>query len=195
MEAAMSFEPADRDPTIATLTPAEATAKLQEMQDALHPPPSSTPADAQEAQLLLDKLTKDTTWGKALVNGDPAARKQFDDLTKQVAAGDVVGDALAGIDSSTTPIFNTTVDGEWPLHVVTEVPHDLQAAGLDAGAIVQAIRGGQVSVAEFRAAQALQSTLHSDPAWRTRFLAGDYQAKKDQLLLSVILSSTIAESK
>jgi hypothetical protein len=194
----MPFEPAPMiSPETLALTPAEATAKLEEMQQRLHPPPSSNPADAQEAQQLLNKLTADPTWGKALVAGDPATRKQFDDLIQQVAAGDAVGDTLAGIvdDPTRTAIFNTTVDGEWPVHVVAEVARDLQAAGLDAASIVQAIKGGTVSVAEHRAAQALQSTLHSDPDWRRRFLANDYTAKKQQLLLSVVLSSSIADPK
>jgi hypothetical protein len=189
------FEPAPPvSPETLALTPAEATAKLAEMQDALRPPPSSTPADAQEAQQLLNKLTADPTWGRALVNGDPAARKQFDELTEKVAAGDPIADAVAGI-TEDPKIFSTTVNGEWPIHVVAEAAHDLQAAGLDAGSIVQAIRGGAVSVAEYQAAQALQATLHSDPDWRARFLANDYTAKKQQLLLSVVLASSIAEPK
>jgi len=58
-----------------------------------------------------------------------------------------------------------------------------------------AVNGGSVSLAEYQAAQSLQSALHSDPAWRARFLANDYQAKRDQLLLSVVLSSSIAAPK
>jgi hypothetical protein len=194
----MSFEPAPpASPETLALTPAEATAKLQQMQEALHPPPPPNPTDAQGARQLLDKLTKDSSWAAALVRGDPQANKQFADLTKMVADADDVRDRLAGIvePETGTPIFETTIDGQWPRRVVAEVVTDLTAAGLDPGSVEMAINGGTVSAAEFRAAQALQSTLHSDPNWRERFLANDYTAKKQQLLLSVILSCEIAEPK
>jgi hypothetical protein len=80
-------------------------------------------------------------------------------------------------------------------HNLAETVTDLRSAGLDDGSIAMALNGGSVSLAEYRAAEALQATLKADPAWRARFLAGDYQAKRDQLLLSVILSSDIAEPK
>jgi hypothetical protein len=192
----MPFEPA---PSTApqNLTPDEATAALAKMQTDLHPPAPIKPEDAQGARQRLSDLSKDATWTKQLFAGDPAATKTFHELVALSESGDAVGDQLAGIvePSETQPIFSTTVDGEWPRRVVTEVVSDLRSAGLGDQAIEQAVNGGSVSRAEFLAAQSLQSTLHSDADWRARFLAGDYQAKRDQLLLSVILSCEIAEPK
>jgi hypothetical protein len=191
----MPFEPVTRDPTIATLTPAEATAALAKMQTELHPPAPIAPEDAQGAKQRLMELAKDPTWAKALVNGDPAANKQFADLNKLIATGDEVSDAIAGIvEPATDSGFQTTVAG-MSRHNLAETVTDLRSAGLDDGSIAMALGSGQpVSLAEYRAAEALQATLKADPAWRARFLAGDYAAKRDQLLLSVILSSDI-ESK
>jgi len=190
----MAFDPVERDPTIATLTPQEATAKLAEMQAQLHPPPSTTPADAQEAQQLLDKLTKDATWARALMDGNPAANKQFQDLTKQVAARDVVADTFAGItdDERTTPIFSTTVDGELPRRHVVEFAQDQLAAGVDAASVAQAIAGTPVSLAEHRAATALLSARMSDPTWVKAVTGGDFAAIREWKLLTIVLSSPIA---
>jgi hypothetical protein len=192
----MSFEPAPSTAP-ANLTPAEATAALAKMQAELHPPAPIAPEDAQGARQRLGELSKDATWTKQLFAGDLAATKTFHELVALSESGNVVGDQLAGIveDPATQPIFSTTVDGEWPCRVVAEVVQDFRASGLDDRAIEQAVHGGSVSLAEFQAAQSLQSALHSDPAWRARFLSGDYAAKRDQLLLSVILSCSIAEPK
>jgi alkanesulfonate monooxygenase SsuD/methylene tetrahydromethanopterin reductase-like flavin-dependent oxidoreductase (luciferase family) len=152
----MSFEPAPpTSPETLALTPAEATAKLAEMQAQLHPPAPVKPEDAQGARQRLGELSKDATWTKQLFAGDPAATKTFHELVALSEAGDVVGDRLAGIveDPSTQPIFLTTVDGEWPKRVVTEVVSDLRSAGLDDRAINQAVNGGSVSLAEFQAAR------------------------------------------
>jgi hypothetical protein len=194
----MPFEPA---PPVSvetlTLTPEQATAKLNELHTQLHPPAPIKPEDSQGARQRLQDLSKDASWTRQLFAGDPTAAKTFSELVALSESGDAVGDSLAGIveDPATQPIFETTTNGEWPRRVVTELVGDLRSSGLDDHAINQAVHGGSVSLAEFRAAQALQSTLHSDPAWRQRFLANDYTAKKDQLLLSVILSCSIAEPK
>jgi hypothetical protein len=190
----VSFEPADPiSPETLALTPAEATAKLAEMQTTLHPPPSSTPADAQEAQQLLTKLTADASWSRALVNGDPQTRRQFDSLVAQAAERDIVGDALAGItdDERAAPLFSTTVGGELPPRVVAEFAQDQLAAGVDAASVAQAISGTPVSLAEHRAATALLSARMADPAWVKAVTSGDYLAKKEWSLLTIVLSSTV----
>jgi hypothetical protein len=194
----MSFEPAPpTSPEILAMTPDEATLALAKMEAERHPAAPINPEDSQGARQRLSDLSKDATWTRQLFAGDPAAAKTFRELVALSESGNVVGDQLAGIveDPATQPIFSTTVDGEWPKRVVTEVVSDLRSAGLDDRAIDQAVNGGSVSLAEYQAAQSLQSTLHSNPDWRARFLSGDYAAKRDQLLLSVVLSCSIAEPK
>src|SRR5262249_23707667 len=103
--------------------------------------------------------------------------------------------AIAGIvEPETASGFQTRVAG-MSRHNLADFVTDLRSSGLDDAAISQAVNGGTVSLAEYRAAEALQSTLNSDPALRARFLSNDYTAKKQQLLLSVILSCDIAGPK
>src|SRR5262245_66374738 len=114
-------------PEIFTLTPQQATERLQQMHDALHPPPGPTPADAQGARQLLDQLVKDPTWGAALVRGDPEARRQFAHLTKLVADGDPVGDAIAGIvEPETSSVSETTTAGQLPRRGLAQADPDFR---------------------------------------------------------------------
>jgi hypothetical protein len=143
---------------------------------------------------LLTKLTADASWAKALVNGDPQTYKQFSDLNKLVAAGDTTGDAIVGIVEE-TPIFEFTTAGQLPRRDVATAVADFRADGLDIGSIAQAMNGGSVSLAEHRAATALLSARKSDPAWVKALMSGDYAAKREWSLLTIVLSSTIAEPK
>ena len=179
-------------PEIQAMTPAEAGAALAKMQAELHPPPSSTPADAQEAQQLLNKLTADASWSRALVNGHEGARKQFDDLTRQVAAGDAVADAIAGVDPGVgSPLIETTSKGQLNRRDTAIAVNDFRAAGLDDASIAQAMNGAVVSAAEFRAAEALKAARMSNPAWVKAVLEGDFAATREFKLLSIVLSSTV----
>jgi hypothetical protein len=188
----MPFEPVTHDPTILTLTPAEATAKLQEMQAAMHPAPVA-PVNAQGARALLDKLTRDPGWGKALLNGDPGVTKQFNDLTAMSAAGDDVGDAVKGVAEQAGPLIEFTINGSLSRRDTATAIADFREQGLTDESITQALEGGAVSIAEHRAAQALQSARKNDPAWCKRLLAGDYEARREFTLMSIILASPVAD--
>jgi hypothetical protein len=190
----MAFEPVTPDPTVSQLTPQQAGERLQQMQDALHPPAPIKPEDAQGARGRLEALSKDAGWSKRLFAGDPAATKEFHDLVALSASGDVVRDTLAGIVEE-PPIFETTIDGQLPRRVAAQAVNDFRNDGLDDGTIAQAMHGGSVSLAEHRAATALLNARKSDPAWVEALMGGDYTAKREWTLLSVILSCDIAEPK
>jgi len=132
----MPFEPA-LSTAPQNLTPEEATAALAKMEAEIHPPAPIAPEDSQGARQRLSDLSKDATWTRQLFAGDPAAAKTFHELVALSESGDTVGDRLAGIveDPTTQPIFETTVDGQWPRRVVAEVVTDLRAAGLDPAAL------------------------------------------------------------
>jgi hypothetical protein len=176
---------------VQAMSPAEATAALAKMQAELHPPPDPNPTDSQGARQLLDKLTKDASWAKALVNGDPATYKQFSDLNKLVADGDTTGDAIAGIQEQAEPIFEFT-SGTLPRRDIASTVNDFIAQGLDPGSIRQAMSGATVSPQEHRAAAALQAARMANPVWVKAVLEGDFAATREFKLLSIVLSSTIA---
>jgi hypothetical protein len=189
----MPFEPVEHDPAILTLTPAEATAKLAEMQAAMHPEPPVAPVSAQGARALLDKLTRDPGWGKALLAGDTEVTKQFNDLTTLSAAGDDVADAVAGVAEQAEPMIEFTINGSLSRRDTATAIADFREQGLNDASITQALEGGAVSIAEHRAAQALQSARKNDPAWVKRLLAGDYEARREHTLMCIILSSPVAD--
>jgi hypothetical protein len=140
-------------PEILALTPQQATAKLVEMQIATHPPPTLPVTDAQGARQMLDKLTADPTWAKALLNGDATVAKQFVDLTKLSADGDDIGDAIVGTVEPVQPVFETTTGGALPRRDIATAVAGFREVGLNDASIQQALNGGTVSLAEFKAAE------------------------------------------
>ena len=174
-----------------TLTPAEAGAALAAMDAGANPSPPAV-QDAQDARARLDLLSRDATWANRLFNGDVAARKEFDDLVAASAAGDNVDDAIAGIEEP-APIFETTTGGQLPRRVVNEVIASMRDAGVSDGAIGQALRGDSFSREEVAAVTALRAKLHGDADWVKRLLSGDYAAKREHLLMSIVLSSPVSD--
>jgi hypothetical protein len=178
-----------------TLTREQASEALAKLETEMHPLPPIRPEDAQGARGRLELLSSDPRWANALLRGNPDELAEFDRLVKMSAAGDDVGDAIAGIQEQTEPIFETTTNGQLPRRDFASAVAGLRDAGLNDASIAQAMSPTSVSLAEYRAAEALQSTLHADPLWRARLLSGDYQAKREWTLLSIILSSPIAGPK
>ena len=70
---------------ISSLTPDQATAALAAMDRAIHPPPSVVPADAQDARMQLDLLSRNASWAESLFKGNVETRKQFDELVAKAA--------------------------------------------------------------------------------------------------------------
>jgi hypothetical protein len=145
---------------ISSLTPDQATAALAAMDRAIHPPPSVVPQDAQDARATLDLLSRDASFARELFSGSIEARKRFDELVAKSAAGDDVGDAVAGIVEPGTPLFSTTVDGQLPRSHVEGAIAGLRDAGLNDASIEQAVNLPPISRAEFMQAQALKSQLY-----------------------------------
>jgi hypothetical protein len=142
---------------IATLTPAEATARLAEMGTASNPP--IVPQDAQDARAQLNLLSADPGWASALFSGDVAVRAQFDKLNKMVADADTIGDAISGIDEP-QPIIETLTSGQIPARNVKQVIDDMRLAGISDGSIEEALRGTPVTAREYAAVTALQAAKH-----------------------------------
>jgi hypothetical protein len=189
------FEPVEHDPAISTFTREEASLKLVELEQKLHPLPPVKPTDAQGARHRLTALANDVRWSKALMNGEPAATKEFHELVALSASADDVGDAIAGIveDPSTQPVFETVFEGQLSRRDTATAVADFRSDGLDDGSIAMALNGGSVSLAEHRAATALLNARKADPAWVKALTSGDHLAKREWTLLCTILSCSIAE--
>src|SRR5437588_8002062 len=93
-----------------SLTPAEATARLEAMKPS---PPAATATNADQARARLDHLAKtDPEFSRKLLSGDVEAGREFRALTEMAANGDQ-GDRLDRIVNGTaeTSLFETTTSG------------------------------------------------------------------------------------
>ena len=178
---------------IYAMTPAEAGAALAAMDRAIHPPPSVVPQDAQDARATLDLLSRDASFARELFSGSIEARKRFDELVAKAAGGDRVSDAVVGIVEPVEPLFETTANGELPRRHVEAAISGLRDSGLNDESISQAVNLPPISRGEFMCAQAFQARCHGSVEWRGKLLSGDYEATRQHNLLSVLLSSPIAE--
>ena len=86
-----------------------------------------------------------------------------------------------------------TINGSLSRRDTATAVADFRDQGLNDDSIIQALEGGAVSSAEHRAAQALQSARHNDPAWVQRLLAGNYEARRELTLMSIILTSPVVD--
>ncbi len=162
------------------------------------PPPAApdsaatTPTSAADAQAALNALTADKEWGKALMNGNPAARKQFDDLTRAIA--NVSNDVLARETTEATDPLAVAVTGkeESPRNLRDAIAH-LKTLGLSDAATAEAIKGSVNSSEIYEECLQLQRSRHGDKEWVKKYLAGDYAAVREQTLMSIVLSGAIRE--
>jgi hypothetical protein len=176
-----------------SMTPEQTTAALAAMDRETRPAPTLTPVDAQDARVTLDLLSRNPSWAESLLKGNVETRKQFDELVAKAAGGDDVADAVAGIVEPTTPLFETTANGELPRRHVEGTISALRDGGLSDASIEQAVNLPPISRTELMAAQALKTQLHGTAEWRSKLLSGDYEATRQHNLLAVLLSSPIKE--
>jgi hypothetical protein len=176
-----------------SMTPEQITAALAAMDRETRPAPTLTPVDAQDARVTLDLLSRNPSWAESLLKGNVETRKQFDELVAKAAGGDDVADAVAGIVEPTTPLFETTANGELPRRHVEGTISALRDGGLSDASIEQAVNLPPISRTELMAAQALKTKLHGTAEWRSKLLSGDYEATRQHNLLAVLLSSPIKE--
>jgi hypothetical protein len=154
---------------------------------------TTAPATAAEARVKLDVLKADQDWGKRLVAGDAAARQEFNQLTEKIVAtepADRLGEVLAG--RAEVPWMESLSGGELSTRDLRGLVADLRAAGLSDEAIREGIEGTTVPRAVYVAAQNLQRQRQGDAEWRAKLLAGDWAAKREQLLMSIVLSAGVA---
>ena len=177
-----------------TLTPAEATAKLDEMTVAYRGgPPSDKPQTPAEAKAQLDDLSKDKGWADKLMAGDVAARREFDVLTKMQADAD---DRLEGVLNGTAqPQMMELTTPEHPLSTrdLQSGVDGLREAGVREEVIRDFLRGEPVSKETRQLVERFQAKRHGDAEWVKKLLAGDHEANRELTTMSIVLSAPIAE--
>jgi hypothetical protein len=143
-------------------------------------PAAPSPADANRAAAVarLDFLKNDSEFVKLHLSGNEGTKAELAKLAEIIAA----------------PRENVTQHGgvtnEQQLAEQAATAATMADIGDDVLAHIK--NGAAVSQEEYRMAVAKKDALFGDPAWRDKFFRGDHQAKKEKLLLDVILSSRIA---
>ena len=162
------------------MTPDQATAYLAVMDAKLHPLPPLNPTTPSEARARLDALVSDKHWGANWVAGHRAEAAEYARLSELANQADEVKDAIAG----TTPepnLIETLGPNELSTRNLASVVDTFRDAGLTDEVINQAVRGGEVSRAEYMAAKAMKSARLGDEAWSRRWLAGGWSEQREML--------------
>jgi hypothetical protein len=177
-----------------SLSSEQAAGVLSQMQIDAHPPAPLAPTTPAEARARLNELTSNKEWGARLIAGHVEERREFARLTELANQADEVKDAIDG----TTPqphLIETVGPGELSTRDQATTVAMFRDAGLTDDVINQAMRGGEVGRAEYMAAKALKSARHGDAAWCDRFLKGGWAEGREALLMNVILTSEMDESR
>jgi hypothetical protein len=179
--------PGDTQPVdVFTLTSEQATKQLAEMKSAFDgPPPTDKPSTPREARARLQELSHNVDWQQRYANGDLAARDEFNALTTTVDGDkDPVSGLLRG---DPAPNEMRIGPGYATLKEMASIIPGLRDEGITDGQIHQLMTDHVFTPEEVAAVQRLQIKLHSTPEWTQRLLAGDAEAKREQLLMSMVL--------
>jgi hypothetical protein len=189
----MADEPID----IMSLTPEQATAKLNEMTAAYRGAlPSENPQTAAEAGARLAALGQDPAWSAKLFAGNAEANREFHRLSQMIANGDRTTDALAGIEPRVSEL---TSGKELNTRNLTTAVRDLREMGLDEDVIRMAIEGLPADTTPEQAAIIKQAALErrreilGTPELRQRYLEKDPELVKNMAATAIALGSDIAE--
>ena len=148
------------------------------------------PNPVAAANAELTGLVNNKEWAAKFFAGDVEARATFDGLTRAIAAADDLAAALAGT-AVAPPLIETIANGELPARALASTVEQMRSFGLNDATIREAVAGEPVTKQEVEMAKRYQQMKHSDADWVARLLKGDFQAKKEQLLLSIILTNPV----
>jgi hypothetical protein len=186
----MTDTPAAPGPVDAwSMTSEQATAALAQMHVDMHPPPSIDPQTPAEAAARLQQLVADKEFGRGLLAGHVAVRREWERLNNLAAQADKVQDAINNTAAPETFTIETVGPGELNSRDRASMVNTLRDSGFGDDAIQQAMHGASIPRAELMGAKALKSALFGDKAWRDRLFAGGWNEKNQTLLISTIESN------
>jgi hypothetical protein len=175
--------PGDAAPDIWTFSPEQASKQLAEMKAQFDgAPPTDKPSTPSEARLRLATLGRDFL--NKLEQGDVAARDEFDALNKMAADDkDPIAALIAGQPApNEVKVAGATTSREMAVAIA-----QLREAGVTDPQIYQLLSDHVATPEEIAAVQRLQDSLHGTASWTARLLAGDAEARREQILMSCVL--------
>ncbi len=174
--------PAPPAPTPPPATPATTTLGMATL----------TPADATTR---LDSLLTDNAWVGRLLAGNGPEASEFRQLMTAKAGPPTGEDRIAQIinGSIEPPPFETLFDGELSTRDQASSAAWLKEAGVSEAAVREVLEGRRCTRAEYDAAKQFGASRMKNAEWVKRLLAGDHDAQREMILLSIIKTAGYEE--
>jgi hypothetical protein len=149
------------------------------------------PANATEARATLNLKIADPEWGARFLNGDVAAKREYDDLIGRVATGgdDVVASVMNGTVPASDHVAAPTEIRE--MSVAVDMFRDM---GIKEEITANFLRGEQVTPAEYKAVANWKRSAMNDPVFTKAFLAGEQEARQKMTIANTVLVNGVKEA-
>jgi hypothetical protein len=149
------------------------------------------PANSTEARAALNLKIADPAWGERFLNGDVAARREYDDLVGKVATGgdDVVASVMNGTVPTSDHVAAPTDIRE--MSVAVDMFRDM---GIKEEITANFLRGEQVSPAEYKAVANWKRSAMNDPTFTKAYLSGDQEAGRKMTIANTVLVNGVKEA-
>jgi hypothetical protein len=163
-----------------TDTPTTAVAVVAElgMAPATQPTPTTALVTPAQAAARLRELEADRQWGDKLYRGDAQVRQEFTDLTTIAASGDPLDAIMAGVQPTTIDVDETGGGKARAVDQIAAVA-DLRERGIPDQAIRDLLGDVRPTYEQHVFGKEMQRRNFANPEWVERLLAGDPRANQD----------------
>jgi hypothetical protein len=158
--------------------------------------PGTAPATVEAAHARRAEILADKSAGKKLMDGDVALRAEWQELNKMIADATPEGrleNAMAGTPPS--GIENTSAENPLTTSQLYSAVKGMREGGLSDTVIKEIILGAPITQQQHDAFANFKKQCLGDRAWRTRYLAGDMDAKRDFFVFTAGVTAPVAEAK
>jgi hypothetical protein len=151
-------------------------------------PPASpaAPATSQQAAARLAELRETPEWSAKVLASDPSALREFHQLSRMASQvdADPIDIVMSG-EAAALP--NNSYNGQPSIAAVAREIPALREAGISDGAIRELLSGHVPSSEEIDAVSRFKTMCFSDPEWVQKYLAGDFEARREATTMSIVL--------
>jgi hypothetical protein len=149
------------------------------------------PANATEASAALNLKIADRAWGERLLNGDTAARREYDDLIGRVVTGG--DDVVASVMNGTAPKSDhaAALTGIREMSAVVDMFRDM---GIKEEITANFLRGDRVTPDEYKAVANWKRAALKDPVFTKAYLAGEQEPRQKMTIANSVLVNGVKEA-
>jgi hypothetical protein len=154
--------------------------------------PTTTPAapappaalTQQQAAARLAELRETPEWGAKVLAQDAGALSEFHALSKLVSQSDPIDIIMSG---EAAGLPNTGYDGKPSLAATAREIPSLRESGLSDDVIKELLSGRESTPQELDAVKRFKAMRHSSKEWVDRYLRNEHEARRESLLMSMVL--------